>query len=197
MSNETKWSIDPSHSEISFKVRHLMIAQVRGSFKTFDASIYVTDKNFATAEIDLWIDASSVTTGNESRDEHLKGAEFFDIINHKQIGFTSSTIEKADEDGNHTLWGELTIKGITKNVKLNVVFGGIMNDPWSNEKAGFSVTGTINRNDWGLAWNTVLETGAIMVSDEIKISCEIELTNNGSKDLSMQLNPVIEESIVF
>jgi len=197
MSNETKWSIDPSHSEISFKVRHLMIAHVRGTFKTFDGSIYVTDKNFATAEIDLWIDAESVTTGNESRDEHLKGADFFDVINYKQIGFTSSTIEKADEDGNHILWGELTIKGITRNVKLNVVFGGIMNDPWGNEKAGFSVTGTINRNDWGLAWNTVLETGAIMVSDEIKISCEIELTNNGSKYLSMKLNPVITESIVF
>ncbi len=197
MSNETKWSIDPSHSEISFKVRHLMIAHVRGSFKTFDASIYVADKNFATAEIDLWIDAASITTGNESRDEHLKGADFFDVTNYKQIGFTSSTIEKADEDGNHTLWGELTIKGITRNVKLNVVFGGIMNDPWGNEKAGFSLTGTINRNDWGLAWNTILETGAIMVSDEIKISCEIELTNNGSKDLSMQLDPVIEESIVF
>ncbi len=197
MSNETKWSIDPSHSEISFKVRHLMIAQVRGSFKTFDASIYVTDKNFATAEIDLWIDAASITTGNETRDEHLKGVDFFDVINYKQIGFTSSTIEKADEDGNHILWGELTLKGVTRNIKLNVVFGGIMNDPWGNEKAGFSVTGTINRNDWGLAWNTILETGAIMVSDEIKISCEIELTNNGSKDLSMQLNPVIEENIVF
>jgi polyisoprenoid-binding protein YceI len=197
MSNETKWSIDPSHSEISFKVRHLMIAHVSGSFKNFDASIYVADKNFATAEIDLWIDAASITTGNETRDEHLKGTDFFDVVNHEQIGFTSSTIEKADENGNHTLWGELTIKGITKNVKLNVVFGGVMNDPWGNEKAGFSVTGTIDRNHWGLAWNTILETGAIMVSDEIQISCEIELTNTGTKDLSMHLDPVVEESIIF
>ena len=171
-----------------------MIANVKGSFKNFDASIYVSDKNFATAEIDVWIDAASITTGNETRDEHLKGADFFDVENHKQIGFTSSTIEKADEDENHTLWGELTIKGLTRNVKLNVVFGGIMNDPWGNEKAGFSVTGVINRKDWGLAWNTVLETGAFMVSDEIHISCEIELTNTGAIDLIVDLEPVEEKS---
>lgn len=193
MSNETKWSLDQSHSEISFKVRHLMIAHVRGTFKKFDASIYTSNKNFATAEIDVWIDATSITTGNETRDEHLKGVDFFDVENYKQIGFTSSTIEKADEEGNHTLWGELTIKGLTRNVKFNVVFGGITNDPWGNEKAGFSVTGTINRNDWGLAWNTILETGAIMVSEEIDISCEIELTNIGAKDSVMDKEEPVEE----
>ena len=194
MINETKWSIDPMHSEITFKVRHLMITNVTGTFKKFDASIYASDKNFATAEIDLWIDAASVTTGNESRDEHLKGADFFDVINYKQIGFTSSTIEKADEDGNHTLWGELTIKGITKNVKLNVIFGGIVKDPWGNEKAGFSITGTIDRNDWGLAWNTILETGAIMVSNEIHIACEIQLISNQQENSTMELEDVEEKS---
>ena len=187
MTNQTKWSIDPVHSEIAFKIRHLMIAHVKGAFKTFDASVYTTAKDFATAEIDLWIDASSISTGDSKRDEHLKNADFFDVQNHKQITFTSSTIEKGDADDTYELWGELTMKGITKNVKLKVQFGGIVNDPWANEKAGFTVTGKINRSDWGLIWNTSLETGGLMVSDEVTISCDVELTNISQNDLVMEL----------
>jgi polyisoprenoid-binding protein YceI len=187
MKNETKWSIDQAHSEIAFKVRHLMIAHVKGTFKTFDASIYTTAKDFTTATIDLWIDPSSITTGDEKRDGHLQGADFFDVKNHKEITFTSSTIGKADSNGNHELWGELTMKGITKNLKLDVQFGGIANDPWGNEKAGFTVAGKINRSDYGLAWNTATETGGVMISDEILISCEVELTNVGQTDLTMEL----------
>ncbi len=182
MTNQTKWSIDQAHSEIAFKVRHLMIANVKGTFKTFDASIYTTAKDFATAVIDLWIDASSINTGDEKRDEHLKSADFLDVQNHKQISFTSSTLGKIIIDGKHELWGELTIKGVTKNIKLNVQFGGIINDPWGNEKAGFTITGIVNRSDWGLVWNTLLETGGIMVGEEISISCEVELINSGQKD---------------
>jgi len=191
-STSTKWSIDSAHSEISFRVKHLMIANVRGSFKIFDASIYTTEKDFKTAQIDLWIDVSSISTGDAKRDEHLKSADFFDVQNHKQITFNSNTIEKRDVDGNQELWGELTIKGITKNIKLNVQLGGISNDPWGNEKAGFTVTGKINRSDWGLNWNTAIETGGFMVSDEVTILCEIELTNIGKKDLKMELEPAIE-----
>jgi len=193
MTKETKWSIDQAHSEIEFKVRHLMIAHVKGSFKTFDASIQTTKKDFLTANIDLWIDAASITTGNTERDEHLKGPDFFDVKNHKQITFTSSTIGKANLDGDsdtnedHELWGELTIKGITKNVKLIVTFGGIIKDPWGNEKAGFTLTGTINRSDWELSWNTVIETGGYMVSDEVMISCEVELINMVKKEAAMEL----------
>lgn len=187
MTNQTKWSLDQSHSEIDFKLRHLMISNVKGSFKTFDANIYTTDKDFTTAEIDLWIDVASITTGDEKRDEHLKQADFFDVEHHKQITFTSSTIEKAGPDGNHELWGELTIRGITKNVKLQVEFGGIINDPWGNEKAGFTVSGKINRKDWELTWNAALETGGLMVGEEITISCDIQLTNAGKKDLIMEL----------
>ena len=117
MSNQTKWSIDQAHSEITFRVRHLMIANVRGNFKTFDASIYTTDKNFLTMEIDLWIDANSITTGNEERDTHLKSADFLNVAVHKQISFTSSTIDR-EIDGKHDLWGEFTINGITKNLNL-------------------------------------------------------------------------------
>lgn len=193
MQKATKWSIDQSHSEIAFKVRHLMIAHIKGSFKTFDASIYTADKDFTTADIDLWIDPSSVFTGDAKRDEHLKSIDFFDVKNHKQITFTSSTIGKKNSDGKHELWGELTIVGVTKNVKLDVQFGGIVNDPWGNEKAGFTITGKIKRSDWGLNWNTALDTGGLMVSDEITISCEIELTNTIQKDLIMEIESPTEK----
>jgi len=189
VATKTKWSIDQAHSEISFKVRHLMISHVKGTFKTFDASIYTIGKDFRTIEVDLWIDASSINTGDTKRDEHLKSPDFFDVEKFKQITFTSSTIEKSDEDGNHELWGELTMMGITQNIKLNLQLGGILNDPWGNERAGFTVTGKINRSNWGLTWNSPIESGGLMVSDEISISCEVELTNIGQNNLTMQLEP--------
>jgi polyisoprenoid-binding protein YceI len=187
MKNQTKWSLDHAHSDITFKVRHMMIAHVKGSFKVFDASIYTYGNDFTTAEINLWIDASSVNTDDKERDEHLKGLEFFDVANHKQINFISSTIGKPDAYGNHELWGELTMAGVKQNVKLDVEFGGIVKDPQGNERAGFTLSGKINRSDWGLTWNTTIETGGFMVSDEVGISCEIELTNVGFKDLKMEL----------
>jgi len=183
----TKWSIDQAHSEITFRVKHLMIAHVMGTFKIFDASIYTIGNDFSTAEVDLWIDASSITTGDAKRDEHLRSADFFDVQNHKQLTFVSSTIGKPDPDSNHEFWGELTMKGITHNVKLNLRFGGIIKDPWENEKAGFAISGQIKRSEWGLVWNTLLDAGGFMISDEVIISCEIELTNIGQKDLTMKL----------
>jgi len=187
MSKEIKWSIDQTHSEITFKVRHLMISNVRGSFKKFDASIYTSDKDFKNAVIDLWIDTSSIDTGDAKRDEHLQSEDFFDLANHKQITFISRTIGKADAKGNHELWGELAMRGITKNIKLNVLFGGIVTDPFGNEKAGFAVSGTINRSDWELGWNKSIEKGGLLLSDEVEIMCEIELTNVSAEDLKMEL----------
>jgi polyisoprenoid-binding protein YceI len=187
MSKQIKWSIDQSHTEINFKVKHLMISNVKGSFRTFDASIYTSGKDFTRADVDLWIDAASIDTGDGKRDEHLKSKEFFDVANHKQITFVSSTIGKPDEKGNHELWGELTMIGVTQNVKFDVEFGGIVKDPWGNEKAGFTLTGKIHRKDWGLVWNTTLEAGGVMVSDEVNISCELELLNMGDKDLVMEI----------
>lgn len=186
MTNQTKWSINGSHSEIAFKVRHLMISHVKGAFKTFDAHIYTTEKDFTTANIDLWIDASSITTGDEMRDEHLKGADFFDVKNHQQITFTACSIGKMVMKGTHELWGELTMKGITKLIKLDVAFGGIINDPLGNEKARFKATGIINRNHWGLTWNADIETGGYVVSEEITISCEVELINVNQKELTVE-----------
>lgn len=187
MTNQTKWSIDQAHSDITFKIRHLMIAHVKGSFKTFDANIYTYGTDFSTAEIDVWIDAASINTGDENRDEHLMALDFLDVVNHKQISFVSSTIGKMNADQKHELWGELTIVGIKQNVKFDVEFGGILKDPWGNERAGFSVTGKIKRADWGLVWNSNLEAGGIMIGDDISIACEIEITNVGFKDLKMEL----------
>jgi polyisoprenoid-binding protein YceI len=197
MADRTKWTIDKTHSEIDFKVRHLMIAYVKGKFKTFDASIYTNGNNFTAVEIDLWIDASSITTGDAKRDEHLKSADFFDIQNHKRIAFTSTAIEKADANGNHDLWGTLTMKGITRNIKLMVQFGGIVNDPWGNERAGFTITGKINRADWGLKWNKAIEAGGLMVSEEVIISCEVELTTVNQKELIPETEPAkLQKSIL-
>ena len=171
----TKWGIDPVHSEIGFKIKHLMITNIKGVFKEFDASIYTTNEDFLTAEIDFRMNPASVDTGDAKRDEHLKNPDFFDVENYKQVTFKGNTLEKKDNDGSYELYGELTIKGITKQIKLDVEFGGVMKDPWGNEKAGFAINGKISRKEWGLTWNTLLETGGVVVSDEVRISCEVQL----------------------
>jgi polyisoprenoid-binding protein YceI len=172
---KTKWGIDPVHSEIGFKVKHLMITNVRGEFKEFEGSIYTTGEDFITAEIDFWINPASVNTGDEKRDAHLKSVDFFDADNFKEINFTGNTYEEVDKDGSYELYGDLTIKGIKKQIKLDVEFGGVMKDPWGNHKAGFTINGKINRKDWGLNWNGVLEAGGVLVGEEVWISCEVQL----------------------
>ena len=171
---KVKWRIDRSHSEVAFKVKHLMITTVKGVFREFDASIYTSGDDFMTAEVDSWMNPASIDTHDEKRDAHLKSADFFDVENYKQITFMGNTYEKVGKD-RYELYGELTIKGITKQIKLDVEFGGVMKDPWGNEKAGFSLSGKINRKDWGLNWNATLEAGGVLVSDEITISCDIQL----------------------
>lgn len=197
MTQETKWSIDQSHSEITFTIKHLMISNVKGCFKKFDAKIFTVAKDFSTVQIDLWIDASSISTGDIKRDVHLKSADFFNTDNYTKITFISSICSKSDREGNHELLGLLTIKGITKDVKFNVQLGGIVKDPWNNERAGFTVTGKIKRSDWGLVWNTALEAGGLMLSDEVNIVCDIELINTGQKELSGELSPTSEAIIAL
>ena len=175
MSDKIKWGIDPAHSDVSFKVKHLMITSVKGFFKEYDASIYTTGEDFLTAEVDFWMNPASVETGDEKRDEHVKSADFFDVENHKQITFVADSYVSVDNDGSYEMWGDLTIKGISKRIKLDVEFGGIIKDPWGNERAGVSVNGNINRKDWGLNWNTVLEAGGMLVSNDVKISGELQL----------------------
>lgn len=188
ITNKTKWSIDFAHSEIAFKVRHFMITHIRGTFKRFDASIYTNGNDFSTAEVVLWIDPSSVLTGDTKRDEHLEGDEFFDVTKHKQINFVSNSIIKTDEKDTYEMWGELTILGIKKNIKLKVEFAGLAKDTNGNVKSGLTVTGAINRRDWGLKWNTKGEDGGLMVSDDVTIACELELLSLGEKGFIMELN---------
>ncbi len=170
---KTKWVNDPSHSELLFKVRHLMITNVKGEFRDFKVEVNSDDNDFSNAEVNVTIDASSVFTNNNDRDGHLKSADFFDIENHKELTFKSTKFEKVN-DSEFKLTGLLTIKGIENEVTLDVDFGGTMKDPWGVEKAGFSLEGKINRKDWGLNWNAALETGGVLVSDEVSISGDIQ-----------------------
>jgi len=169
----TKWVLDPSHSEILFRVKHLMITNVRGEFRIFTAEAITKDSDFSTASVHVSIDAASLFTNEENRDAHLRSADFFDVENHKEITFDSTSVKKNDDD-QLELKGNLTIRGISREVKLDVEFGGIIKDPWGAEKAGFSLIGKINRKDWGLNWNAALETGGVLVGDEVKINAEVE-----------------------
>lgn len=170
-----KWGMDKAHTEIAFKVKHLMITSVKGVFKEYEASIYTSGEDFMTSEIDFWMNPASVDTGDPKRDAHLKSPDFFDVEHFKQISFTGNTYEKVDNDGSYTLYGDLTIKGIKKQIKLDVEFGGVIKDPWGNEKAGFTINGKINRKDWELNWNVALDAGGVLVGDDVSISCEVEL----------------------
>ncbi len=174
--DKVKWIMDPAHSEIGFRVKHLMVANVRGVFKEFEANIYTTGEDFLTSEIDFWLNPASVYTGDEKRDGHLRSADFFDVENFKEINFTPDTFESVDNDGSYEMYGTLTIKGIGKKIKLDVEFGGILKDPWGSQKAIFSINGKINRKDWGLNWNAALETGGVLVSDDVWINCEVQLS---------------------
>jgi polyisoprenoid-binding protein YceI len=171
---KSKWVLDPSHSELLFKVKHLMITNVKGEFRKFNVEATSKGNDFSNAAVDVTIDASSVFTNEENRDTHLKSPDFFDAENHKELTFKSTGLNK-NADGDMVLTGLLTIKGVTKEVDLNVEFGGINKDPWGNEKAGFSLNGKISRKDWGLNWNAMLETGGVLVSDEVRIQAEVQL----------------------
>jgi polyisoprenoid-binding protein YceI len=170
----TKWNLDPTHSEIGFKVKHMMITNVSGSFGKFDVQAETNGNDFTSANIRFTADASTITTANPDRDNHLKSADFFDAVEFPQLTFVSTNVERKDDE-NYVLFGNLTIKSITNPVKLNVEFGGIGKDPWGNEKAGFTVTGKINRTEWNLNWNAALEAGGLLVSEEVKIQAEVQL----------------------
>lgn len=163
----TKWNLDPTHSEITFKVRHMMISNVKGSFTDFTSELESEDDTFKNVTVKTTIQTGSVNTNNADRDNHLKGEEFFNVAANPVITFESNSL-------NDEITGNLTINGITKPVTLDVEFGGINVDPWGNTKAGFSFEGKIKRSDFGLNWNAALEAGGVMVSDEVKIAGELQ-----------------------
>lgn len=174
MENRTNWVIDASHSEIAFKVKHLMISNVKGTFGDFEATVVSNGNDFSDAQINFSLKTASINTGSADRDAHLRSADFFDAENYEKLTFTSSSL-KPSGNGTYLLTGDLTIKGVSREVELDVEFGGFMSDPWGNEKAGFSLSGKINRKDFGLNWNAALEAGGVLVGEEVKINSELEL----------------------
>jgi polyisoprenoid-binding protein YceI len=174
----TKWVIDPAHSEITFKVKHLMISNVKGEFKTFQATI--DGEDFTKSTISVKIDAGSISTNNKDRDTHLKSPDFFEVEKYPDITFVSTSYKKRGDD-EFILAGNLTMKGTSKEITLNGEFGGLMKDPYGNEKAGFSVNGKLNRKDFGLNWNAALEAGGVMVSDEVRIFGEVQFVKQEAK----------------
>jgi polyisoprenoid-binding protein YceI len=165
------WVVDPAHSEINFKVKHLMISNVKGEFTTFNSTI--DSEDFSKSTISVHIDANSISTNNEDRDNHLRSADFFEVETYPEITFISTSVNKVSED-EYQITGNLTIKGTTKEIALDTEFGGFMKDPYGNEKAGFSINGKLNRKDFGLNWNAALEAGGVMVGNEVKINAEMQ-----------------------
>ena len=171
---KTKWAIDPMHSEVQFKVKHLTISSVTGSFKKFSGMVTAESKDFENAEIQFSMDVNSISTNQEMRDEHLKKAEFFDVAKYPQINFKSTSFKKSKEQ-DFILVGDLTIKGITKEVEVKATFGGVAKDGQGNLKAGFEVKGTINRKDFGLISNSLTEAGGLVLGEEIKLTANIQV----------------------
>lgn len=175
MSVKTKWLIDVPHSEIGFRVRHLMIVNVKGVFGEYKASIYTTGEDFLTTEIDFWMNPNSIDTRDSDRNNHLRSTDFFDTAHYKEITFRSNSITAKAKKGDYELWGDLTIKGITKKIKLDVEMEGMATDPTGARKAGFVISGNINRKDWEINWNTHLDGGGVLVGDTVNIHCEVEV----------------------
>lgn len=171
----TKWNLDPTHSEITFKVRHMMISNVTGNFEKFSADVETEDDNFETAKINFSADIDSISTKNEQRDGHLKSPDFFDAATHPELTFVGTKLEKKNDE-EYKLHGDLTIRGTTKPVTLDVEFGGMIKDPWGMIRAGFVIDGKINRKDYGLQWHAVTEAGGMVVSDEVKLHAAVEFT---------------------
>ncbi|WP_246942530.1 YceI family protein [Bacillus pinisoli] len=169
----TKWAVDPAHSGVDFSVRHMVISSVKGSFDSYTAEIEADLADLTTASISFSVDLASVNTRNADRDNHLRSADFFDVEQFPTLTFTSTSIEKTDED-EYNVTGDVTLHGVTRQETFKVVYEGSGKDPWGNEKVGFSATGKINRGDYGLTWNAALETGGVLVGDQIKVSLEIQ-----------------------
>ncbi len=171
---KSNWTIDPSHSEIGFKVKHMMFTNVSGKFNNFQAKIENEDDKFETSQISFSAQVNSIDTNNADRDNHLRSADFFDAESYPVIFFKSTGINKVNEHV-FEVSGDLTIKNVTKNITLEVEYSGLMKDPWGNTKAGVSLSGKINRKAFGLTWNASLESGGVLVGEDTKLIAEVQL----------------------
>jgi len=170
----TKWNFDESHSKISFSVTHMMITDVEGKFNKYEGEILSDKDDFSDAKINFKIDVKSIDTDNDKRDDHLKSADFFNTEKFPDIIFTGEKMIKKGK-GKYKLSGDFTMLGVTKKIILDVTYRGMKKDPWGNLRAGFKISGTINRNDWGLKYNSALDAGGVMIGEEVDIICNIEL----------------------
>lgn len=173
----SNWTLDQSHSGITFSVRHMMITNVRGSFNQFDATVSADASNFASADATITIEVNSINTKDEGRDGHLKSPDFFNAEQFPQIIFKKTSLESKGGD-DYKLTGDITIAGVTKSITLNTEIAGPAKDPWGNEKLGVTADGVINRSEFGLTWNAALETGGLLVGDAIKIHIELEFAKS-------------------
>lgn len=167
------WNLDKAHSEIEFKVKHMMISNVKGYFHDFDVTLNGGAEDLSQAQVDVKIQTASINTKSESRDEHLKSAEFFNVEAFPTMRFKTTEIKKVDDD-EFKLIGELTVKDVTKPATFTAEFGGVAKDPWGNQKVGYTIQGKLNRQEYGLTWNAALETGGVMVSDEVKFYADVQ-----------------------
>ncbi len=170
----TTWKIDPTHSDVQFKVKHLMITTVTGQFGTFDATMQTNGDDFSNAKITFEADINSITTQNEQRDQHLLQSDFFEAAKFPKMTFVSKEVKKVDSE-TYKMIGDLTIRDNTRPVELNVEYGGEVVDPWGQTKAGFELSGKINRKDFGLTFHAVTETGGVMLSDEVKLLASVQM----------------------
>lgn len=170
----TKWVLDPTHTEISFKVRHLVVTTVTGKFETFDGVVETSNDDFSNAHITFNADVASISTGNADRDGHLKSDDFFNAEAFPKLTFVSASFTKVN-DTDYKLTGDITIRNMTKSIELTAEYGGTAVDPWGNTKAGFEINGKINRKDFDLKWSAMTEAGGAVVSDEVKLHLNIEL----------------------
>ncbi len=178
----TKWAIDNSHSEIHFKVRHLMVSWVTGSFKQFNATAETEGDDISTAKVNFSADINSISTNNEQRDAHLRTGDFFDAEKYPQLIFESSKLEKINDE-NYKLYGTLTMRGVSKKITLNVEYGGIAQDPWGNTRIGANITGKINRKDFGVSFSMVSEAGSILLGEEVIINANVEFVKQAIAEM--------------
>jgi polyisoprenoid-binding protein YceI len=173
VATKTKWAIDPTHTEVQFKVKHLVIATVTGAFKKFSGSVEAEGDAFDGAEAEFSIDVNSIDTNQTDRDAHLKSEDFFAAASYPQITFKNGKLVQKGEA--YDLVGDLTIRDISKRVTLKAEYGGTVTDPWGNVKAGFEINGKISRTEFGLKWNAVTEAGGVVVGDDVKLHLNVEL----------------------
>ena len=169
-----KWAIDPAHTEVVFKVKHLVITTVSGTFSAFDGEVYSENDDFDGAEVNFSIDVNSISTNNTDRDNHLKSNDFFAADQYPKITFENGILRKTTS-GDYKLTGDLTIRDVTKPIELAVDYNGTVKDPWGNAKAGFEISGILNRKDFGLVWNALTEAGSMLVAEEVKLAISAQL----------------------